>query len=96
MNNLIVLFSVSKVFIWSFIKFSSLQKSASLNNCGVFWFFGGFIGSAKGVSSGIVDEIFGGAFGDSKDTVYGFRGVFDDSNGGGFCVGTKFSSCSYT
>ena len=96
MNNLIALFSVSKVLIWSFIKFSSLQKSVLVNNCSVFWFFGGFIGSAKGVSCGIVDEIFGGAFGDSKDTVYGFRCVSDDANGGGFSVGTKFSSCSYT
>ena len=68
---------------------SSLQKSVSLNICGVCGFFGDFNGSVKGVSSCIVDEIFDGAFGDSKDTVDGFRGVFDKSNGGGFSVGTK-------
>ena len=96
MNNLIASFSVSKVFIGCFIKYSSQQKSVSRNNCGIFWFFGGFNGSAKGVSSGVTDEIFSGAFGDSKDTVDDFRGVFDEANGGGFSVGTKFSSCSYT
>ena len=64
---------------------SSLQKSVSLNNCGdVCEFSGDFNGSVKGVSSGIADEIFDGAFGDTKDTVDGFRGVFDKSNGGGF------------
>ena len=73
MNNLIASFPVSKVFIWSFVKLSSLQKS--LNNCGVCGFFGGFNGSVKGVSSGIADEIFNGSFGDSKDTVDGSRGV---------------------
>ena len=58
--------------------------------------FGGFNGSAKGVSSGIVDEIFDGTFSDSENTVYGFWGVFDETNWDGFSVGTKFSSCSYT
>ena len=96
MNNLIASFSASKVFIWSFIKFSSLQKLVSLNNRGVFGFFGDFNGSSKGVSSGIADEIFDGAFGDSKDNVNGFGGVFDKANGGGFSVGTKLSTCSYT
>ena len=60
---------------------SSLQKPVSLNNCGVCGCFGDFDGSVKGVSSAIADEIFDRAFGDSKDTVDGFRGVFDKSNG---------------
>ena len=46
-------------------------------------------GSVKGVSSGIVDEIFDGAFEDSKDTVDCFRGAFDKVNGGDFSVGTE-------
>ena len=75
---------------------SSLQKSVSLNNCGVCGIFGDFNGSVKGVSSGIADEIFDGSFGDSKDTVDGSRGVFDKVNGGGFSVGTKLSTCSHT
>ena len=69
MNNLIDSFSVSKVFIWSFIKLSSPQKSVSLNNCGICGFFGNFNGFVKGVSSGVADEIFDKTFGDSKDTV---------------------------
>ena len=96
MNNLIASFSVYKVFIWSFIKLSSLQKSVSLNNCAVCEFFGDFNGSVKGVSGGIVEEIFDGTFGDSKDPVDGSRGVFDKVNGGGFSVGTRLSTCSYT
>ena len=87
MNNLIASFSVSKVFIQSFIKLSSLQKSVSLNNCGVCGFFGDFNGSVK---------IFDGSFGDSKDAVDGSRGVFDKVDGGGFSVGTKLSTCSHT
>ena len=87
MNNLIASFSVSKVFIQSFIKLSSLQKSVSLNNCGVYGFFGDFNGSVK---------IFDGSFGDSKDAVDGSRGVFDKVDGGGFSVGTKLSTCSHT
>ena len=74
----------------------SLQKSVSLNNCGVCGFFGDFNGSVKGISSGIADDIFDGAFGDTKDTVDGFRGAFDKSNGGGFPVCTKLSTCLYT
>ena len=66
--SLIASFSVSKVFILSFIKLSSLQKSVSVNNCGVCEFFGDFNGSVKGVSGDIADEIFDGSFGDSKDT----------------------------
>ena len=95
MNNLIASFSVSKVFIWSFIKFSSLQKSVSLNNCGVFGFFDDFNGSAKGVLSCIAGEIFDWAFGDSKVIADGFKGVFEKANGGGFSVATKLSTCSY-
>ena len=64
--------------------------------CDVCGFFGDFNGSAKCVSSGIADEIFDGAFGVTKGTVDGFRGVFGKSNGGGFSVGTKLSTCSYT
>ena len=72
MNNLIASFSVSKVFIQTFIKLSSLQKSVSLNNYGVCGFFGDFNGSVK---------IFDGSFGGSKDTVDGSRGVFDKVDG---------------
>ena len=46
--------------------------------------------------SGIADEIFDWAFGDSKDSIDGFRGVFDEANGGGFSVGTKLSTCLFT
>ena len=67
---------------------SSLQKSVSLNDCGVCGFFGDFNGSVKGVSGGIADEIFDGSFGDSKDTVDGSRCVFDKVNG------AKLSTCS--
>ena len=56
MNNLIASFSVSKVFIRPFIKLSSLQKSVSLNNCGVCGFFGDFNGSVKGVSCGVAGD----------------------------------------
>ena len=94
MNNLIASFSVSTVFIWSFIKFSSLQKSVTLNNYGVFVFFWWLNGSAKVFSSGIADEIFDGAFGDSKDTVGSLRVIFDKANGRGFSIGTKLSTCS--
>ena len=38
--------------------------------------------------TGIADEIFDWAFGDSKDSIDGFRGVFDKANGGDFSVGT--------
>ena len=69
MNNLINSFSVSKVFIQSFIKLSSLQKSVSLYCCGVCGVFDDFNGSVEGVSSGIVNDISDEAFGDSKDTV---------------------------
>ena len=93
MNSLIASFSVSKGFTRFFIKLSSLQKSVSLNDYGVCGLFDDFNGSVKGVSSGIADEISGGAFGGSKYTVDGFRGVFDKSNGGGFSVGTKLSTC---
>ena len=55
--------------------------SVSLNNCGVCGFYGDCNGSVKGVSSGTPDVTFDGAFGDSKDTADGFRGVFDKSNG---------------
>ena len=96
MNNLIASLSVSKIFILSFIKLSSLQKSVSLNNCCVYRFFGDGNASVKGVLSGIADEIFDWAFGDSKDSIDGFRGVFDKANGGGFSVGTKLSTCLYT
>ena len=96
MNNLIASFSVSKVFIQSLIKLSSLQKSVSLNNCGVCRFFGDFNGSVKGVLGGVAYEIFDGSFGDSKDTADGSRGVFDKVDGGGFSVGTKLSTCSHT
>ena len=88
MNNLIASFSVSKIFIWSFIKLSSLQKSVLLNNCGVYRFFGDCNGCVKGVSSGIADEIFDWSFGDSKDSIDGFRDVFHKANGGGFSLGT--------
>ena len=71
---------------------SSLHKLVSLNNCGVC----GFFGSVKGVSSGTADEVLDGAFGDSKDTVDGYRSVFDKVTGGGFSVSTKLSICSHT
>ena len=96
MNNLIALFSVSKIFVSSFIKLSFLQKSVSLNNCGVRGSLGDFKGSVNVVSSGIADEIFGRGFGDSKDTADGFRDCFHKVNGGGFSVGTKLSTCLYT
>ena len=89
MNNLIASFSVSKVFIRSLIKLSSLQKSVSLNGCGICGVFGDFNGSVKGVSSSIADEISDGVFGDFKDTVDGSRGVFDKANRGGVSLGTK-------
>ena len=78
--------------------FHQIEFSAevSLNNCDVWEFFCDFNGSVKGLSSGIADEIFDGTFGAFKDTFDGFRGVFDKSNGGGFSVGTKLSTCSYT
>ena len=97
MTNLIALFFVSKIFVWSFIKLSFLQKSVSLNNCGVRGSLGDFKGSVNVVSSGIADEIFGRGFGDSKeDTADGFRDCFHKVNGGGFSVGTKLSACMYT
>ena len=69
---------------------SSLQKSVSLNGCGVCRVLGDFNGSPKGVSSGIADEISHGPFGDYKDTVDDFRGVFDRANGSDVSVSTKY------
>ena len=48
-------------------------------------------GSVKGVSSGIVDEIFDGAFEDSKDTVDCFRGAFDKVKWGWFLC--RYRNC---
>ena len=81
MDNLIASFSVSKVFVWSFNKLSSLQKLVSLNDYGVCGVFGDFNGPVKGVLSGIADEISDEAFKDSRETVYGSRGVFNKANG---------------
>ena len=90
---------------YTIIKLSSLHKSLSLNDGGVCAVFGDFNGSfngvsgfpsVEGVSRSIVDAIFDGAFGVSKDTVDGRRGIFDKANGSGFSVGAKLSTCSHT
>ena len=103
MNILIFTFSVSKGFIRSsnwVLYISHFHWMTA-----VYVQFGDFNGSfngvsgfpsVEGVSSSIVDAIFDGAFGVSKDTVDGRRGIFDKANGSGFAVGAKLSTCSYT
>ena len=44
----------------------------------------------------LADEISGGAFGGSKDTVDASRGVFGKANGSGISGCTKLSTCWYT
>ena len=74
----------------------SLQRLVSLNGCGVCGVFDDVNGSVKGVSSAIAAGVSDGAFGCSKDTVDGSRGVFDKANGGGLSVGNKLPTCLYT
>ena len=54
---------------------------SSLNDYDVCGVFGDFNGPVKGVLSGIADEISDEAFKDSRETVYGSRGVFNKANG---------------